>query len=277
MFGRPKSSAVLLAVFVAFLVSPARAQTPSPMASWQNDSGVLMNNLAGPVKNWDVIVGGGVTTFPDYTGSKHYEILPVPVIDVRYKDLAFLTTGEGLGVNLLRGRNYRAGVEIGYDTGRSQHEERALNGTGSIPPAPVVRAFGEFLVMPFVVKADLGQALGGVDGLVGNLGVYAPVVGNKKLVVFVGPSVTLANDRYMQRYFGIGATQAIPNSRFPPYRAHAGLANANFGVSAIYHVTDHWMIDGDLAYERLLGSAADSPIVESRDQLGAALTLEYEF
>ncbi|MGH6968670.1 MAG: MipA/OmpV family protein, partial [Stellaceae bacterium] len=168
MFGRLKSSAALLVVFVTFLTLPARAQTPSPMASWQNDSGVLMRHLAGPVEDWDVIGGGGVATFPDYAGSEYYEIMPVPVIDIRYKDLAFLTTGEGLGVNLLRGRNYRAGVEIGYDVGRSQHEERALNGTGSIPPAPVVRAFGEFLVLPFVIKADLGQALGGVDGLVGN-------------------------------------------------------------------------------------------------------------
>ncbi len=250
---------------------------PSPFASWQNDSGVVLRDIAGPVKDWDVVLGGGVEVSPNYVGSAHYELMPEPVIDVRYKDWAFLTTGEGLGVNLLHGRNYRAGIAIGYDTGRSQHDERALNGTGSIPPAPVIRAFGEFALLPFVIKADVGQALGGVDGLTGNLGIYMPVIGTKKLVVFVGPAVTLANDRYMQRYFGINTTQAIPNSRFPPYRAHAGFANANFGVSAIYHLTDQWLINGGLAYERLLDSAADSPIVENPNQLGVSLNVAYEF
>ncbi|MDE2229087.1 MAG: MipA/OmpV family protein [Alphaproteobacteria bacterium] len=191
--------------------------------------------------------------------------------------MAFLTTGGGLGVNLLHGWNYRAGVAVGYDVGRSQHAEQALNGTGSIPPAPVIRAFAEFFLLPFVVQGDVRRVIGVVDGLVGDLGVYVPVVGNRKLVVFVGPAVTLADDRYMQRYFGIGTIQASPNSRFPPYRAHAGFANANFDVSAIYHITEQWLIDADLGYERLLASAADSPIVQSKNQFGTSLTVAYEF
>lgn len=278
-FGMPKSRAALIVAVLLVGLShhPARAQMPSPFASWQNDSGIVLRDIDGPIPDWDVVLGGGVDVSPNYVGSDHYELMPEPVIDVRYKDWAFLSTGEGLGVNLLHGRNYRAGIEVGYDTGRSQHDQRALNGTGSIPPAPIIRAFGEYAILPVVIKADLGQALGGVDGLVGNLGVYLPVVGNEKLVVFVGPAVTLANDRYMQRYFGINTTQAIQNSRFPLYRAHAGFANANFGVTAIYHITDHWLVDCDLAYERLLDSAADSPIVENPNQLGGSLNVDYEF
>ncbi len=279
MFGMPKARFALIfaSLLVALSPTPAWAQTPSPFASWQNDPGVVLRNMQGPINEWEIIVGGGVAAMPKYQGSKHYEVLPTPAFDFRYKDWAFLTDGEGLGVDLLHGRNYRAGIAVGYDLGRSQHDERALNGTGSIPPAPVVRAFGEFAVLPFVVKADIGQAIGGVDGLIGNLGVYAPVVGTEKLVVFVGPAVTVANDRYMQRYFGINVTQAIPNSRFPAYRAHAGFANANFGVTAVYHITDNWLIDADFAYERLLAAAAASPIVEDKNQLGASMTLEYEF
>ena len=277
--GMPKSRTALIVAVLLLALSPipVRAQTPSPFASWQNDPGVVLRGMQGPIEDWEVVVGGGAAAIPKYEGSKHYEVMPAPAFDVRYKDWAFLTDGEGLGVDLLHGHNYRAGIAVGYDLGRSQHDERALNGTGSIPPAPVVRAFGEFAVLPFVVKADIGQAIGGVDGLQGNLGVYAPVIGNEKLMVFVGPAVTVANDRYMQRYFGINTTQAIPNSRFPPYRAHAGFANANFGVTAVYHVTDSWLIDADLAYERLLAAAAASPIIEDKNQLGASITLEYEF
>ena len=279
MIGMPRFGVALAVALVVaiFSASPALAQMPSPFAGWQNDSGIMLRGLGGPVSDWHVVVGGGAVAVPEYVGSKHYEVLPAPVIDVRYKDLVFLTTGEGLGVNLLRGENYRAGVALGYDLGRSQHDDSALKGTGSIPPAPVVRAFGEFYILPFVVKADVQQAVGGVDGLTGDLGVYAPVVGNEKLVVFIGPAVTLADGRYMQHYFGIGTTQAIPNSRFPPYRAHGGFANAKFGIAATYRLTDNWLLDGDLAYERLLASAADSPIAETKNQVGASLTLDYEF
>jgi outer membrane scaffolding protein for murein synthesis (MipA/OmpV family) len=279
MGGMSRSIAILIGVLVLTALSMSRglAQTPSPFAPWQNDSGIVLRGLGGPVKAWSVVVGGGAVAMPESVGSKHYEVEPAPVIDIRYKDWAFLTTGEGLGVNLLRGPNYRAGLAVGYDTGRSQHDERALNGTGSIPPAPVIRAFGEFSILPFIAKIDVQQALGGVDGLWGDVGVYAPVIGNKKLVVFVGPSVTLANGRYMQRTFGVGTTQATPNSQFPPYRARAGFTNANFGVAATYRLTDHWLLDADLAYERLLASAADSPLVASANQIGAAVTGDYEF
>lgn len=279
MSGIPKfiALAVVALLSTMFAAAPAWAQTPSPFASWQNDSGVVLRSMKGPIKDWEVVLGGGVAAVPEYEGSKHYEVLPAPVFDIRYKDWAFLTDGEGLGVNLIHGPNYRAGVAVGYDLGRSQHDERILNGTGSIPPAPVVRAFGEFSLLPFVIKADIAQAIGGVGGIRGDVGLYAPIVGNEKLIVFVGPAVTLANERYMQRYFGIGTTQAIPNSRFPPFQAHAGFAHANFGVAAVYNITEHWLIDADLGYERLLASAADSPLAQSKNQLGASVTLDYEF
>lgn len=45
---------------------------------------------------------------------------------------------------------------------------------------------------------------------------------------------------------------------------------ANFGVAATYRLTDHWLLDADLVYERLLASAAKSPLVASTNQIGAA-------
>jgi len=44
-----------------------------------------------------------------------YRTVPSPAFDIRYKDLLFLSDGDGLGVNLLRGETYRAGVALGYD------------------------------------------------------------------------------------------------------------------------------------------------------------------
>lgn len=49
--GMPKSRpALIVAVLLAVLsYHPARAQMPSPFASWQNDSGIVLRDISGPI------------------------------------------------------------------------------------------------------------------------------------------------------------------------------------------------------------------------------------
>jgi outer membrane scaffolding protein for murein synthesis (MipA/OmpV family) len=42
-------------------------------------------------------------------------------------------------------------------------------------------------------------------------------------------------------------------------------------------LTDHWFINADTAVNRLLGSAADSPITQIRVQHALALSLAYSW
>ncbi len=67
--------------------------------------------------DWRIEAGAAVESRPSYEGSKTYRELGGPMIDVRYRDIAFVSVGDGLGVNLIRGENYRAGITIGYDLG----------------------------------------------------------------------------------------------------------------------------------------------------------------
>jgi outer membrane scaffolding protein for murein synthesis (MipA/OmpV family) len=268
---------VLALIAVLTATGPSSAQTPTPFAYWQNDAGVVLRPLGGPVPDWDVTIGMGAAEIPLYEGSDHYRTVPSPAFDIRYKDLLFLSDGDGLGVNLLRGETYRAGVALGYDVGRTQHASGRLNGIGSIPPTPVARAFAEAYVLPFIFSADIRRYIGGTDGLAGDIGTYMPVIGTETLVVFVGPGITFADDRYVRKYFGISPSQAAPHSGLPLYQAGGGATNANFGVSIDYHYTDNWMINGDIGYERMLGDAAGSPIVQSKNQIGVAVTIAYEF
>jgi len=259
-------------------MAAASAQTPSPFNHWQNSSGVVLAPLAGPVPEWRINVGGGVAAMPLYEGSSHYHLVPAPAFDIRYRDIAFLSSGDGLGVNLLRGDTYRAGIAIGYDLGRNAHLSGRLNGLGNVEAAPEARLFADVAVLPFIVSLDLRRAIGGHEGVIGDVGAYMPVVGTETLVVFVGPSVTLANRRYMQSYFGVSTAQAAGSTaHFPVYRADGGLKNFGFGLSAVYHFTDHFFLDSDIAFERLLDSAANSPIVQDKNQLGVSVILGYEF
>jgi outer membrane scaffolding protein for murein synthesis (MipA/OmpV family) len=261
---------------LALNVVAASAET-STLAEWQSSSGIVMRPLGGPVPEWQVTVGGGLAVLPAYEGSNQKRLSPAPTIDVRYKDLAFLSVGEGIGVNILRGANYRAGVALAYDLGREHNAASRLKGTGNIDPAPVVKAFAQYAFVPVVLSVDVKQALTSYQGLTADIGAYMPVVADKKLQIFVGPEITFADSRYMQAYFGINPQNTGPQSPFHNYSARGGLKDAKFGVSGLYHFTDHWLFDAAFGVERLLGSAPRSPIVQTPWNWTLVGTLDYTF
>jgi outer membrane scaffolding protein for murein synthesis (MipA/OmpV family) len=261
---------------------PVAAQTPSPLQEWQYSSGVLLRKLFEPnLPTWQVVVGAAASAAPLYDGARPYRVRPGPTVDIRYKDLAFLSAGGGLGVNLLRGENYRAGVALAYDLGRKVSDYPShLNGLGDISPAPVVKLFASYAVsksFPLVIRADLRRIVGASDGFVGDLGAYLPLPGSsREFVMFAGPSITFADSNYMQTTFGVDAAQAIA-SGYKRFKAHAGMKAIGFGFSANWFITDHWLVNGNAAVSRLMTDAADSPITEKRTQGTLALTLAYMF
>jgi outer membrane scaffolding protein for murein synthesis (MipA/OmpV family) len=258
------------------------AQTPSPLQEWQYSSGISLAKLFQPnVPEWTVDTGLALEPRPLYEGSKTYRVLAGPVIDVRYRDIAFASVGEGLGVNFIRGANYRAGVAVGYDLGRLARDDLThLKGLGDVSAAPVVRLFGTYVIsksFPLVLRADVRQFVGGADGLSGDLEVYAPLPGSsEKLVMFAGPSIAFADRLHMQTLFGVSPNQARA-SGYPDYLAHGGANSAGFGFSATRFIGKQWLVDVELAANRLLGSAIESPITQTKVQGVFVLSSAYQW
>jgi outer membrane scaffolding protein for murein synthesis (MipA/OmpV family) len=268
----------LVAVFFTILlVRPALAQVPYPFTYWQNAPGITLRSLGGPIPEWDINVGGGAAIMPQFEGSKSYQVQPSPAIDIRYKDLAFFSVGEGLGYNIIHGDTYRAGVAVSYDVGRSPDTTSWLAGTGNVHPALEPKLFAEAAFLPLIFFGDIRRQVGGTQGLLGDLAVYMPVVGNETIVVFVGPEITVADRRYTQGYFGIDQQQARPFSQFRTYDPNGGITHANFGLSVDWQVIEDWHLAFDAAYERLTGSAAESPLVQTKNAATSALNLVYGF
>ncbi|HWK43648.1 MAG TPA: MipA/OmpV family protein [Stellaceae bacterium] len=267
----------LLALTASMVGHEAAAQTPSPIAEWQYSAGVALRSMfEEKIPDWEVEIGVAADIYPVYPGAGKYRVQPGPNLDVRYKDQAFFSTGEGLGVNLLSEKTYRAGVALGFDTGREAHSATRLRGTGDIGYALTPKLFAEYVMFPVVLRADVRRALGGADGWIGDLSAYMPVYGTEKFFVFAGPTVTFADDTYNRHYFGISATQS-QRSGLPLYKAGAGAQSAGFGSSMTWFVTDHWMVDGGVSAQRLLGDAAHSPLVQQRLQYEASFSIGYLF
>ena len=258
------------------------SQTPSPLQEWQYSGGITLYKLFEPTTpEWRIETGAALEPSPLYQGSKTYRVLVGPVIDVRYRDIAFASVGEGIGANLIRGENYRAGIAVGYDLGRPARDDLThLKGLGDISAAPVVKLFGSYVIskdLPLVLRADVRQFLGGADGLTGDLEAYLPLPGSSEtLVMLFGPSVTFADRLYMQTVFGVSPNQALA-SGYPDYLAHGGAKSAGFGFSATRFIEKHWLINADLAVNRLLGSASESPITQTKIQSVLAVSVAYRW
>ena len=275
-------TACVAVLFGLFHPHSAWSQTPSPMQEWQYSGGVILARLFDPnFPEWRTVLGVAADTQPVYAGADAYRVQGGPVINIQYSDIAFLSTGDGLGVNFLRGDHYRVGAAIAYDRGRIERDDYTnLRGMGNINPAPVAKLFATYVLskkFPLILRVDARQLLGGADGTVGDAGLYIPLPGSsKKFVMFAGPSVTFGSHHYLQSEYGVSPAQSLASGH-PVFDAHAGMASVGVGFSATRLITNHLLLNVDAAVDELKGSPDISPLTESRTQRELALSIAYQW
>jgi outer membrane scaffolding protein for murein synthesis (MipA/OmpV family) len=272
----------LLAAIMACGARGADAQTPSPMQEWQYPGGIELERLfAQEIPEWDRILGLAASVQPVYSGASRYRASEGPVINIRYRDRVFLSTGEGLGGDFLQGKHYRVTLSVGVDLGRREKWDISrLRGLGDIPRAPFLKLSSSYVIsrrLPIILRADIRKIAGGSAGLIGDVEAYTPLPGSsRKLVLFAGPSVTVADRKHLQTGYGISALQSL-DSGYPIYTAHGGLQKAGFGFSATRFFTPHLLANTDLSASELLGSAANSPLVQRKTQASFDLSVAYRW
>jgi outer membrane scaffolding protein for murein synthesis (MipA/OmpV family) len=186
-----------------------------------------------------VIFGIGSDIQPVYDGSRAYRVLGGPVINVQFKDIAFISTGDGIGYNLVHKRGLQLGVGIAYNRGRK--------GTRRLH-----------------------------RGSIADLGAYFPLPGSSShLAMFLGPSITVADKRYLQDLYGV-TNQQSASSRHVAYSiGQSGIEAAGLGFSATWTLSRHYLLNIDAAINHLAHLASDSPLVERASGHVVALSFDY--
>jgi outer membrane scaffolding protein for murein synthesis (MipA/OmpV family) len=73
----------------------------------------------------------------------------------------------------------------------------------------------------------------------------------------------------------------MPGSRPAPgcaaSKPTAGSRTLIFGATALYFLSDHWLVVADAAVEQLLDDAAESPITQNNTQFTIDVSLAYSF
>jgi outer membrane scaffolding protein for murein synthesis (MipA/OmpV family) len=279
----PLRHLVLALVLGAAGAHAARAQTPSPLQEWQYSGGIILARLFEPnLPDWRTVLGLAAEVQPVYAGARAYRVSGGPDLLIYYRDAAFISTGEGVGYNVLRGDHYQFGLGMTYDLGRDQKDDLTnLRGMGDISPAPVAKLYGSVVLsrkFPLILRVDARQFVGGAEGAVGDAAVYVPLPGSsKRFVMFAGPSITVADHHYLQSLFGVSAQQSLASGHPEYLITRNGTAAAGVGFSATKFLGKRWLINLEAAISQVRGDPAESPIVERRTQRMIALSFDYHY
>ena len=241
----------------------------------------------GSARAVDLTLGLGAAYAPDYEGSEDYQA--APLWNLRLGDLYGEETfvqniGTSLSSNLLPDEHWRLGVaglyKPDYDNVDNNRVEDVKSTEQALLLGPTLGYdFVTGIARDFAVEVD---AL--YDVANGNGGVVTPRLRGKTelapgLIGEARLSTTWASGDYMGNFFSINSADAA-RSGLDTYDADEGIKDVTIGGSMTYRFTPHWSLTGIAAYSRLLGDAADSPIVDdegNENQLFAGALINYRF
>jgi MipA family protein len=233
--------------------------------------------------DWVVTIGGWGNFAPKYDGSDDYVFGGTPILDVHWGSREWLSLPkDSLDFEFFQTENFRAGPVANLRWGFGTPNERGLKeigGTG-IDLSAEVGAFAEYWPADFWrTRIEARNAVYGAEGWRLDLSsdfVWRP---HAQWTFAAGPRLSLADKDYMNAYYGVDAQQAQA-SNLPSYEASGGVRSYGAGFFAQYQWNEHFSTMASVEYERLAGSAEDSPLIEangSADQFTFAIGAKYSF
>ena len=269
-----------LAAFGAILAIPqsASAQTAFTLPAPPFD----VPMLPSPSGNWTVMVGIGGEYTPDFVGSKNGKLMPIPIFSIRRAGSVdqFRGPRDSASIALFDVGNFRAGPAFKYVGSRRSDKYAELTGLGDVKAAYELGGFVEYFPVDWLrLRSELRQGMGGNTGTVADVSadVIVPLI--QRLTISAGPRFTWKSTKATAPYFGVDAVQSVA-SGLPMYDAKGGAHSVGFGGQISYRINPHWEVHAYVEYEKLLGDAADSPLVKLRgssNQTTIGLGASYSF
>lgn len=225
-------------------------------------------------------VGGFVYVSPSYEGGKSYEVVGFPFAAPAGfgEDGALQAKAlDDIRFRLIRAGAFEFGPLAGYRFGRDESDATRLVGMGDIDGGFVVGAFGTYRAGPFAASISYHhQATGDDTGGLIRFGLEHTHRVSPALKITTGVGTNYATEDYMTQFFGVSVAQNLA-SGLPVYNASAGFKDVYASVTASMDLNDRWTLMLIGRYSRLIGDAADSPVIETENQFFGGLGLSYKF
>jgi outer membrane protein len=123
------------------------------------------------------------------------------------------------------------------------------------------------------------RGFNGHEGIVADFSADVIVPLTERISFSAGPRYKLTDAKYANTYFGITDVEALA-SGLPAFDAKGGSNSVGAGAQVRYKLDPQWELRGYVEYDKLLGSAADSPLVKSQgstNQMTYGLGVAYSF
>ncbi|EAQ05934.1 MULTISPECIES: MipA/OmpV family protein [Yoonia] len=232
--------------------------------------GFPVSGLAQTNDGTDVFIGLGARSAPAYFGADSNET----GVTGRLKFAETLAGDIALGESGLYSLDL--GGSLRFVRARTASDHAALTGLSDIDPTLEVGGEVTFIAPQYQVFSALRYGLGGHAAFVAELGGDLVYRADDAWSLRGGPRLLWGSDDYAQTYFGVTAAEATA-SAFDAYDAGAGVISAGIAAEVMYQVTPDWGVLGILRYDQLQGDAADSPVVQSKDQTSVSLMVTRRF
>ncbi|WP_166038563.1 MipA/OmpV family protein [Sphingosinicella sp. YJ22] len=226
-------------------------------------------------------IGGGGQLLPKYPGADDYGLGPLVTGFVRREGapIPFRTPDDGFGIGLLgRDSVVDFGPLLQFQSERDEDDVGAA--VGDVDFTVEAGAFVNINISPaFRIRLEGQKGLGGHDGLVGTVAADFALRGGNDTLFTIGPRLRLNDDDYAQAYFGVTPAVAAATG-LPVYDPDGGIRAVGAVAGITHQLSRSFGIYGYAGYDRLVGDAADSPIVRnfgSRDQFSAGVALFVSF
>jgi len=257
---------------------PAPAPPPSAPAVY-----------APATPDWIVTIGLEGRVIPAWAGAPDSKFgwSGMPLFSIRKNGTPpdFFGPRDSFGFSVLDLGQFKLGPAIKIVWQRKASSYPELNGLGNVNYAVQAGGYAEFWAVPWLrLRGEVRQGFGGETGLTGDVFLDA-VVSAGQFRFSAGPRLTLQTAAAISPYFGITAAQAAAANltsqpRLSAYNAGGGLYSYGAGAQVEYFFNPQWSAHAFTEYERLTGSAADSPLVTQRgspNQLTFGLGATYSF
>jgi MipA family protein len=249
---------------------------------------------------WSISVGAAVVSAPEYEGASKRATGLLPDVSIGYKtrDYGRFTLGgkgRGLSWTIVDQDAYSFGIGLSGDAGRTDSKDgtafkpgsKRLLGMGEIKQSLEFTAFGHVtLGVPFFLQVSKGASAGqpdpvnfstkGPGGTHIELSSEIPYEVSKSLSLSLSPTISWADTKFTQSYFGVTAAQAA-RTGFAEFKAKGGIRSVGVSLGANYKIDSNWSANAGASFSQLQGDASKSPLTQKKGQAQIAAGVSYKF
>ena len=211
-------------------------------------------------------LGLGASYGPDYPGSDDGEAAPWII----WRNAGFGTPGGD------HAQGFSIAPSFGTEGERESDDNDALAGLDDINRAYELGLRVSYGAGPVTAYGSLRRGFDGHEGLTGEVGAKYRTDLSDRVTLWSGAEIGYGNDKYNNTYFGVTGDESVA-SGLDAYAPGGGINEAAITFEARYELNETTALLGEVRYGKLIGDAADSPVVQEEYQPSLRLGVTRRF